>query len=79
MGGFTEVYLRDKSKENIAKHNAKLKEYGVRKSLRFYSEDDIQFEFDGFKDSIHKETTLFSNTLYPHTYRMTSKGNKNSS
>lgn len=61
MGGFTEIYLKDKSAENIAKHNAKLKEYGVRKSIRFYSEDDIKFEFDGFM----KGTGHFPNDQFP--------------
>jgi hypothetical protein len=61
MGGFTEIYLRDKSEENIAKHNEKLKEYGVRKSLRFYSEADIKFEFDGFM----KGTGYFPDDQFP--------------
>lgn len=49
MGGFTEIFLRDKSIENIRKQNAKLKAIGVTK-MSFYSDDDIQKEWDAFQN-----------------------------
>ena len=48
MGGFTQVYLKDKSQRNILKQNQKLTEYNVAKRYRFYSEDDVKFEYDSF-------------------------------
>lgn len=48
MGGFTKIQLKDTSAENIAKHNKMLEAAKVRKSIRFYSEDDVKFEYDGF-------------------------------
>ena len=49
MGGFTEIFLRDKSIENIRKQNARLKAIGVTK-MRFYSDDDIQKEWEAFQN-----------------------------
>lgn len=48
MGGFTEVFLKDCSYENIKKQNEKLKEYNVAKRYSFYSEDDVKFEYEAF-------------------------------
>lgn len=48
MGGFAQVYLRDRSAEGIAKANQSLAEAGLRKALRFYSEDDVRLEYDYF-------------------------------
>lgn len=48
MGGFTSIRLKDTSAKNIRKQNEVLKSYGVAKQYRFYSEDDIKFEYDGF-------------------------------
>lgn len=48
MGGFTTLKLKDTSKENIDKHNQMLKDAKVRKALRFYSEDDVRFEYQAF-------------------------------
>ena len=49
MGGFTQFKLRDKSQENIDKHNAILDEYKVNKKYRFYSERDVLLEWEAFK------------------------------
>ena len=48
MGGFTVVYLKDRSEENIRKHNELLKKYGVAKRYRFYSIEDVKFEYESF-------------------------------
>jgi len=48
MGGFTQVYLKDCSYDNILKQNEKLKEYKVAKRYRFASEDDVKFEYNAF-------------------------------
>jgi hypothetical protein len=48
MGGFTELKLKDSSKENIAKHNKMLDEAKVKKGIRFYSEDDVLLEYESF-------------------------------
>ena len=60
MGGFTEIYLRDKSIENIRKQNEKLKAIGVTK-MSFYSEDDIQKEWEAFQ----KNDGVFPEHLFP--------------
>lgn len=49
MGGFTQLRLKDTSEENIAKHNKMLEAAGVRKEIRFYSENDVKLEYDYFK------------------------------
>lgn len=49
MGGFTQVFLKDKTKNNIDKHNALLRLYKVPKQYRFYSESDVIFEYEAFK------------------------------
>lgn len=49
MGGFTEIFLRDTSIENIRKQNAKLKALGVI-DIHFYSEDDILIEWNAYKN-----------------------------
>jgi hypothetical protein len=48
MGGFTVLALKDKSVENIRKHNELLSKAKVRKGIRFYSEDDVRLEYDAF-------------------------------
>jgi len=50
MGGFTSIYLKDTSINNIRKQNEKLREYGVAKKYHFYSDDDIRFEYEAFKN-----------------------------
>jgi len=52
MGGFTQVRLKDTSNKNIKEQNAKLKAYGVKRSIRFYSMADIRFEYDSFVKGI---------------------------
>jgi hypothetical protein len=60
MGWVTALYLADRSAKNIAYHNQKLKEFGVAKCYRFYSEADIRLEYKSF---------LTDNSLYPlHTF-----------
>lgn len=48
MGGFTQVFLRDRSEENIKAVNQSLRDAGLRKELRFYSEDETRFEYECF-------------------------------
>ena len=60
MGGFTEIFLRDKSIENIRKQNARLKAIGVSK-MYFYSDDNIQKEWEAFK----KNEGVFPEHLFP--------------
>lgn len=48
MGGFTKIVLKDKSIENIRKHNELLAKAKVRKEIRFYSEDDVKLEYEAF-------------------------------
>ena len=57
MGGFTTITLKDTSKENIAVQNKKLDEIGLRKNIRFYSEEDVKFEFDFYMQK-KKDGTL---------------------
>lgn len=52
MGGFTVIYLKDRSEENIRKHNELLKKHKVAKRYRFYSMDDVMFEYDSFKKGL---------------------------
>jgi len=61
MGGWTEVHLKNKSLANIRKQNALLRQYGVKRALSFYSDDDIQSEFDGFR----KGTGHFPEDQFP--------------
>ena len=61
MGGFTAIYLKDTSEENIMKQNELLRHYGVAKKYGFYSEKDIQFEYDGFCIG----TGVFPEHLFP--------------
>ena len=49
MGGFTKIFLRDSSIENIRKQNEKLKEYKVARRYHFYSDDDIAMEYHYFQ------------------------------
>ena len=49
MGGFTQIYLRDKSRNNIDKHNALLKLYKVPKKYRYQSEADVILQYEAFK------------------------------
>jgi len=57
MGGFTAIRLKDISQENIDAQNQKLKEYGVNKRYRFYSERDIQEEYQYYLkgDGVYRE------------------------
>ena len=48
MGGFTQIFLKDKSSENISRMNKELQAEGVQRAYRFYSEDDIKLEYDAF-------------------------------
>lgn len=52
MGGFTQFKLKDKSQANIDKQNDLLRQYGVAKGYRFYSEKDVIFEYEAFLKGI---------------------------
>jgi len=61
MGGFTVIYLKDRSEENIRKHNKLLKQYKVAKKIHFYSMENVQFEYDSFM----KGLGVFPDQLFP--------------
>ena len=61
MGGFTEFFLRDRTEENISKQNQILREYKVPKKFKFYSESDIELEYEYFK----KEDGNYPGHLFP--------------
>lgn len=61
MGGFTQIRLKDVSEENIKRQNELLKENKVRKELRFYSIEDVKFEYEAFK----KGLGVFPEHLFP--------------
>jgi hypothetical protein len=61
MGGFTSIKLIDCSEDNIKKQNELLKENGVCRKYRFYSEEDIQFEYNAFV----KNVGSFPDHLFP--------------
>jgi len=63
MGGFTAIYLRDTSEENVNIQNEKLREYKVPKRYRFYGEGDIKAEFKAFKNG----EGVFPEYLFPKT------------
>jgi hypothetical protein len=48
MGGLTKVFLKDISRGNIDKHNARLELNKVPKKYRYYSEQDIRLEYEAF-------------------------------
>jgi hypothetical protein len=60
MGGFTEIFLKNKSLENIREQNTKLKEFGI-KQIHFYSIDDIHIEYEVFK----KNEGVFPEHFFP--------------
>jgi hypothetical protein len=57
MGGFTTIQLKDVSQENIDAQNDLLKECGVSKKYRFYSENSILKEYEYYKkgDGVYPE------------------------
>lgn len=61
MGGLTQIRLKDVSEENIKRQNELLKENKVRKELRFYSIEDVKFEYEAFK----KGLGVFPEHLFP--------------
>ena len=61
MGGFTKIVLRDCSQVNIDSQNNKLKKLKVAKQYRFYSEKDVQIEYEFFK----KEDGYFPENQFP--------------
>lgn len=61
MGGFTVIYLKDRSEENIKEQNRRLELLKVPKKHRFYSIKDVEFEFNGFM----KNKGEFPEHLFP--------------
>lgn len=61
MSGLTQIRLKDVSEENIKRQNELLKENKVRKELRFYSIEDVKFEYEAFK----KGLGVFPEHLFP--------------
>lgn len=49
MGGFTKIQLKDTSQVNIDDHNENLKQFGVSKRYRFYSEKDVKKEYEYYQ------------------------------
>lgn len=68
MGGFTQIFLRDCSQQNIDAQNQILDDLKVPKRYRFYSEKDVKEEYEYF---IRKEG-VFPEHLFPsdkiHSY-----------
>lgn len=64
MGGFTLVYLKDKSKENISYHNDLLKQYGVPRRYRFNNLEKDQKQQYGYYLS-GKYDSYFPEHLFP--------------
>lgn len=61
MGGFTTITLKDTSISNIRKQNKSLGECGVSKKYHFYSEDDVRYEYESFRNGIGN----FPDHLFP--------------
>jgi hypothetical protein len=49
MGGHTKVMLNSTSRDNIARHNARLEIHRVPKKYRFYGPDDVVVEYEYFR------------------------------
>ncbi len=49
MGGYTELRLKNCSRDNIDVHNARLELARVPKQYRFYSKAEVIFEYESFK------------------------------
>jgi len=52
MGGMVKLYLKDTSIENIKKHNDLLRKCKVKKSINFYSEEEVLFEYQSFMKGV---------------------------
>jgi ASC-1-like (ASCH) protein len=61
MGGFTKILLKDTSAENIQKQNEILAEEGVDEMYRFYSENDVLLQWEGFQEN----PEYFPDHLFP--------------
>lgn len=61
MGGFTEIFLKNRGAENISKQNELLREYGVPKKYKFYSDEDRMKEYIAFK----RGEGVFPEHLFP--------------
>lgn len=48
MGGFTAIYLKDRSQENIDRQNQHLDDLRVPKSFRFYSEKNTEKHYQHY-------------------------------
>lgn len=57
MGGFTSIQLKNISQENIDEQNQKLDDLKVAKHYRFYSEKDVEEEYEYYlkKDGVYPE------------------------
>lgn len=57
MGGFTALYLKDKSQENIDRQNQHLDSLRVPKAYRFYGEKNVEEEYQYYLagDGVYKE------------------------
>lgn len=59
MGGWTKIQLKDTSQENIDQQNERLREYGLRKDIRFYSEKDIIKEWEHYQNDGPEERAKY--------------------
>lgn len=55
MGGFTKIQLRDCSQKNIDKCNEELRAQGLRKDIKFYSEEDTRKEWQFYRSKQYAE------------------------
>ena len=49
MGGFTAIFLKDRTERNIKLQNERLAECGVKKCYRFYSQANVRVEYEAYK------------------------------
>lgn len=65
MGGFTALYLKNVTQENIDLQNQNLREFGLSKRYYFYSEKDVEKEYQYYlkKDGNYPEHLFPSNKI----------------
>ena len=65
MGGFTKIQLEHCDQENIDLQNEKLDKLKLHKGIRFYSEKDIEMEYDFYLND-EKREEYFPPHLFPY-------------
>lgn len=67
MGGFTKILLSDTSRDNIDRHNARLRLFGVPRQYRFYSRGDMVEEYEYYCATMQGKPTgaKYPDSLFP--------------